>query len=78
MHKARQTQAVLNEIPFQRRQNCVLPSKSGDGKQELVEAFWCFLAWKDEKFQESYNFPGNTKFEKLLLDLLNIKPDCSY
>ena len=39
MHKARQTQAVLNEIPFQKRQNCVLPSKSGDGKQELVEAF---------------------------------------
>ena len=36
------------------------------------------LGWKDVKFQESYNFPGNTKFEKLLLDLLNIKPDCSY
>ena len=30
------------------------------------------------KFQESYNFPGNKNFERVLLDLLNIKPDCSY
>ena len=30
------------------------------------------------KFQKSCNFSGNTNFERLLLDLLNIKPDCSY
>ena len=30
------------------------------------------------KFKESYNFPGNKNFERVLLDLLNIKPDCSY
>ena len=29
-----------------------------------------FLAWKDAKLQKSYNFPGNTNFERLLLDLL--------
>ena len=33
MFKARNTQAVLNEILFWKRQNCVLPSKSVDGKQ---------------------------------------------
>ena len=31
---ARLTQAALNEIPFLKRQNFVLPSKSVDGKQD--------------------------------------------
>ena len=35
-----------------------------------------FLAWEDVKFYKSYNFPGNRNFERLLLDLLNIKPYC--
>ena len=34
VYKARQTQSVLNEMPFQKRQNCALPSKSVDGKQD--------------------------------------------
>ena len=33
-YTARQTQAVLNKIPFWKRQNCVLSSKSVDGKQD--------------------------------------------
>ena len=33
MFKARNTRAVLNEILFWKRQNCVLPSESVDGKQ---------------------------------------------
>ena len=37
-----------------------------------------FLAWKDLKFQKSYNFPGNTNFERLLFDQLNMKSNCSY
>ena len=30
------------------------------------------------KFQKSFNFPSNKNIERLLLDLLNIKPGCSY
>ena len=37
-----------------------------------------FLAWKDVRFQKSYNFPRNSNFERLLFDLFNIKSDCSY
>ena len=36
------------------------------------------LAWKGVKFPKSYNFPSNTNLKRLLFDLLNIKPDCSY
>ena len=35
MYKARHTQALLNEIPFQKRQNFVPPGKSVDGKQDF-------------------------------------------
>ena len=31
--------------------------------------------WDSKK---SYNFPRNSNFERLLLDLFNIKSDCSY
>ena len=60
---------------FRKRQNCALPSKSADGKQDYQKHV---DVWKDAKFQKSYNFSGNTKFERLLLDLLNIKSDWSY
>ena len=32
-----------------------------------------FVACKEVKFQKCSNFPGNTKFNRLLLDLLKIK-----
>ena len=37
-----------------------------------------FVAWKDLKFQKSYNFPGSRILKRLLLDLLIIKLNCSY
>ena len=63
---------------FLERQNYVLPSKSVDGKQDYQDHVDVFSAWKDVKFQKYYNFLGITNFERLLLDLLNSKPDCSY
>ena len=33
---------------------------------------------EDVKFEKLYNFSGNTIFERLLLDLLNIRTDISY
>ena len=63
---------------FKKRQNYELPNKNVDGKQDYQKYVGGFLAWKDVKFQKFYNFPGNRNFERLLLDLLNIKPDCSY
>ena len=47
-----------------------------DGKQDYLK-YVVFLAWKDVKFKKSHKFLSNRNFERLLLDLLNIKPDCS-
>ena len=44
----------------------------------LIKHVDVFVAWKDVKFQKSCNFPGNTNFKRLLLDLLKIKRYCSY
>ena len=37
-----------------------------------------FVAWKDKKFQKTYKLPSKTNFNRLLLDLLKIKLNCSY
>ena len=46
--------------------NCV------DGKQDYQKHVDSFVDWKDVKFQKSYNFPGNTNFRRLLLDVLHL------
>ena len=52
-------------------------NKKQDGKQDYLKHV-IFFNLERYKFQKSYNFPGNTNFERLLLGLFNIKPDCSY
>ena len=58
-YKARQTLGVPNEMSLQKRQNCVLPTKSVNGKQDYQKHV---NVWKDVKFQKSFNFSGNTNF----------------
>ena len=55
-----------------------LQSKSVDDKQDYSRHADVFVTCKDVKFQKSYNFPGNTNFERPLLDLLKTKLNCSY
>ena len=44
----------------------------------INQGMFVFVARKDVKFEKPYNFPGNTNFKKLLLDLFNIKLNCSF
>ena len=48
-------------------------NNSVDGKLDHQQHVNVFVDWKQVKFQKSYNFPGNTNFKRLPLDLLNIK-----
>ena len=57
-----------------------LKKESAKFFKEIFKHVHVFVARKDVKLKKSYNFPDNTNFEGLFLDLLNIgiQQDQSY
>ena len=76
---ARLTQAALNEIPFSKRQNFVLPSKSVDGKQDNQKLVDVFQPGKMKNFKNPTTFQVHSFFISmayflLCLSMLRKKP----